>query len=296
MKKNLLYILLAVTVLAGCDKNDGPVPNDVNLARVPGILVTIDAASDKFISPITPAAFKGKFVVDLLFPNEKPQSVDVVVMRNNSPSDVKVVKAGVSSFPTTVDVTGQQLIDLFGQPITGGASFTFGVNINLASGQPILAFPTAGAVPYGSGALNVVANVKPGATTQVQFLMPCPYDPDMYKGDFVVVKDNWADTKAGDVITFSKIDATHFSFIYPTAVNPIPIIVTVDPATNTPSIALQTIGTAWTYDPAPPPPTAKTTPSANNTVNPCDKTISLNMTWTEGTGSYPNLVFSLKKK
>ena len=294
MKKNLLYILLAVTVLAGCDKNDGPVP--VTLARVPGVTVTIDPASDKFISPVNPASFKGKVNVDLFFPNEKPQSVDVVIMRNKNTSEVKVFKTGVSTYPTPIEVTGQQLIDLFGQPITGGASFTFGVNINLADGQTIIAFPAAGAVPYGSGALNVAANVKPGTTTQVDFLMPCPYDPDMYNGDFVVVTDAWADTKAGDIIKFTKIDATHFSFIYPTAVNPIPIIVAVDPATNTPSIALQTIGTAWTYDPAPPPPTAKTTPSAVNLVDPCQKTVSLNMTWTEGTGSYPNLRFSLKKK
>ena len=295
MKKNLLYILVAVAVLAGCDKNDGPVPNDVNLVRVPGVTVTIDPASDKVISPITPAGFKGKMSIDLLFPNEKPQSVDVVVMRNRNPADVKLFKAAISSFPTTVDVTGQQLIDLFGQPITGGANFTFGVDIHLANGQTIIGFPSAGAVPYASGVNNVVTTIKPGATTQVEYLMPCPYDPNLYEGDFVVVRDTWADTNPGDVITFTKIDATHFSFIYPTAVDPIPIIVKVDPATNTPSIALQIIGTAWVYDDTPPPPTVKTTPGPANLVDPCSKTISLNVTWTEGTGSYPR-VFSLKKK
>jgi hypothetical protein len=31
-------------------------------------------------------------------------------------------------------------------------------------------------------------------------------------------------------------------------------------------------------------------------VNPCDGTVSLNMTWTESTFSGPNLVLSLKKK
>ena len=296
--KNILYSLLAVVFFAGCSKDDGPVPEDVGLIRVPGVTVTIDPSSDKFISPVNPASFKGIVNVDLVFANEKPQSVDVVIMRNKNPAEVKVIQAAVTSFPTTITVTGQQLITLFGQPITGGASFTFGADIKVATGQTIAAFPATatGAIAYASGATNVIANIKPGTTTQADFLMPCPYDPDMYNGDFAVVKDAWNDTKPGDIIKLTKIDATHFSFIYPTAVNPVPIIVAVDPATNTPSIALQTIGTAWTYDPAPPPPTAKTTPGAANLVDPCQKTVSLNMTWTEGTGSYPNLVFSLKKK
>jgi hypothetical protein len=294
MKKlPIAFIFLAGILFFACRKEDNPKIPD--LARVPAVLVKLDATSDKFISPITPAGFKGKFTVDLLFPNEKPQSVDVVVMRNNDPLNVKVVKAAVSTFPTPVEVTGQQLITLFGQPITGGDSYTFGVNVNTTEGNTFVAFPTAGASAYSASATNAAINVLPGATTQVSFLMPCTYDPDMYQGDFIVVKDTWADTNPGDIIPFTKIDATHFSFIYPTAVNPIPITVTVDPATNTPSIALQTIGTAWVYDDDPPPPTVKTTPSAANLVDPCSKTISLNVTWTEGTGSYPR-VFILKKK
>jgi hypothetical protein len=294
--KNIFYCLLAFVFLVGCSKDDGPVPKDAGVISVPGITVTIDPASDKFISPINPAGFKGKFNVDLVFANQKPQSVDVVVMRNKNPGDVKVIQAAITSFPTTVDVTGQQLITLFGQPITGGASFTFGVNINVPSGQ-IAAFPPAGtnAVAYASGPNNVIATIKPGTTTEAEFLMPCPYDPNIYQGDFEVVKDTWADTNPGDIITFTKIDATHFSFIYPTAVDPIPIVVAVDPTTNTPSITLQVIGTAWTYDDDPPPPSVKTTPGAANLVDPCVKTVSLNVTWTEGTGSYAR-VFVLKKK
>jgi hypothetical protein len=39
-------------------------------------------------------------------------------MRNKNPAEVKVFKAAVTSFPTPIEVTGQQLIDLFGKPIT----------------------------------------------------------------------------------------------------------------------------------------------------------------------------------
>ena len=170
--KNIFYFLLAIVFLTGCSKDDGPVKEDVGLIRVPGVTVTIDPTSDKTISAVNPAAFKGKVNVDLVFPNEKPQSVDVVVMKNKNPADVKVIQAGVTSFPTTVEITGQQLTTLFGQPITAGQNFTVGATINVASGQTINAFPLAGAVAYGAGANNVITNLKPGITTQVLFSVP----------------------------------------------------------------------------------------------------------------------------
>jgi len=295
MKRIIIFSILfsALTILNSCEKDDdGNIPE---LTQVSVVVLTPDASSDAFINPVNPATFKTKFALDLLYSNDmKPQNVDVVVMKNNNTNAVKTFKAGIISLPATIEITGQELIAQFG-PMSGGDQFDIGVDVTSANGQKVLAFPALGE-GYASGVVTEVGNLKPNAAISLQYLMPCPYDPDMYKGDFVVVKDDWKDTKAGDVIKFTKVDATHFSFIYPTLVNPVPIIVTVDPATNIPSIALQTVGTAWVYDADPPPPTAKTTPSANNLVNPCDGTISLNMTWTEATGSYPNLVFSLKKK
>jgi hypothetical protein len=293
MKKIVIASVFIVTAFNACRKSDNPKLPD--LTQVPVVVFIQDATSDKFISPISPATFKSKFTIEPLFETDiKPANVDVVVMKNNNTNNVKVLKAGVTSLPAAIQITGQELITQFGT-VTGGDQFNFGVDITLANGQKVLAFPSTG-TSYASGIITEIGNVKPNSSIELQYLMPCPYDPDMYQGQFVVVKDDWHDTNPGDIIVLTKIDATHFSFIYPTAVDPEPIIVTVDPATNTPSIALQTIGTEWVYDPDPPAPTAKTTPSANNLVNPCDQTVSFNMTWTEATGSYPNRVFSLKKK
>ncbi len=108
-KAQLKELIFLVGILFfACRKEDNPILPD--LARVPAVLVKMDAASDKFISPVAPAGFKGKLVIDLLFANEKPQSVDIVVMRNDDPTNVKVLKPGVTTFPTTIDVTGQQAV------------------------------------------------------------------------------------------------------------------------------------------------------------------------------------------
>src|SRR5688572_10942011 len=294
MKRIIIFsiLFLALTVLNSCDKEGGNIPE---LTQVTVVVLTPDASSDAFINPVNPSTFKTKFVVELLFANDmKPQNVDVVVMKNNNANAVKIIKAGLTSLPATIEITGQDLITQFG-PMSGGDQFDISVDVTSANGQKVLAFPATGE-GYASGIDTEVGNVKPNSAISLQYLMPCPYDPDMYTGDFIVVKDDWHDTKPGDIIKLTKVDATHFSFIYPTLVNPVPIIVSVDPATNTPSIALQTVGTAWVYDADPPPPTAKTTPSVNNLVNPCDGSVSLNITWTESTFSGPNLVLSLKKK
>ena len=292
-----LIVLLSVS----CRKTDNPrIPT---LARVPVPYIKADATKSQSISVLNPAAFTQTFTFTPYFTSDvPPKQMDLVVIKNGVNSSVKTIQAGLTTFPASVDVTGTQLVTLFGT-IKLGDTYTFGLDITAQDGTVFHAFPQLG-VGYGSGVLNEyngATNVTPlaaggGVVYQIAFGALCAYDPAIYQGNFVVVKDDWQDTKPGDIIVFTPIDATHFSFIYPTAVNPKPIIVTVNPANNTPSIALQTIGSAWTYDATPPPPTAKTTASAKNNLAPCDKTISLNMTWTEGPGSFGDLVFSLRKQ
>jgi len=309
MKKYIVYnILVALVILvASCRKSDNPrIPE---LQRVPLPLVTADPAGSGAISTATPAAtaaFSQHITVDVFWKTDiPPKSMDLVVRKNNDNNNVKVVQANITTYPTSVAVTGTQLLSLFGT-ITKGDIYDFGVDIITQNGTKYDAFPIVG-VGYGSGILGEYAgdptlNSGKGAQVQVQFVALCAFDPAIYQGNFVVVKDGWADTNPGDIIVLTAIDATHFSFNYNptnhpgTLVNSQPIIVTVDPLTNTPSVALQTVGTAWTYDAATPAPTAKTTPGANNFIFPCAKTLSLNMTWTEGTGSFGNLQFSLRKQ
>lgn len=293
MKKILAYTFLALVFVA-CRKSDNPRIPD--LVRVPVPKLTVVANSDAAIDVAgNPANFKANFDVSMLFPEDvKPAKLDVVV-RKNGAGAVKLIKAGVSTYPTNVQVTGQQLIDMFGGPIVLGDYFDFATDVYLTSGQKIEAFPATG-VQYSGGTANI-----PTSSPSLRYAAICKYDPDLYTGTFVVVQDDWQDTAPGDEIVFTKIDATHFSYTYPSVSNPVPIVVAVNTGNNTVSIAKQVIGSIWNYGvPAYTQPTAKTT-GPNNFLAPCDKTITMSIDYgigginggTFGGGPY---VFKLKKQ
>lgn len=289
MKKSLIYTLLATLVLFACRKSDNSILPD--LKRAPVVLVNLDATSDKFISPVNPAGFKGVVTVDLLFANEVPQKVDLVVMKNGNSGDVRVLKADITTFPTKVEFTGQQLINLFGgAAIAGGTSFEVGANVTNKDGELLLAFPP-GASAYSASNVSTIGNVKPGATTSVQYLMPCPFNADAYVGNFEVLQDDWADYKKGDVIQVKKVSATELSFEY--AVDPgssKPIILTINPSDNSISVAKQVYG-SYGGDVF----TAEGVAGASSAVNPCDVSLSVRLKHsTVGfSGSY---TIRLKKK
>jgi len=301
MKKHIIFsILLATVLFAGCKKDDGMLPKDLltTMDAVPQPTVVQNGGSGA-IDLTNLASFQGKFDVKLLYPNDvQPAKLDVVIMKNGNTGNVKVFQAGVTTYPSSFTITAAQIASLFGAPITLGDNYDIGVDIYTQKGNKYLAFPATGAA-YGS---TGVAN-QPGFSPTTRYSAICAYDPNVYQGNFVVTKDLWADMTPGDIVVLTKIDATHFSFIYNpspqypngTLLNAQPIIVTINTATNVPSVALQTVGTGWTYDNSQPV-KVQTTTSANNFVAPCDKTISLNLNWTQGAGSYTGAVLQLKKQ
>ena len=290
MKKGIIYSLLISAIFLSCRKEDNPkIPE---LARVPVPSLAIDPSSDPFISPSDPLSFKGVVIVDLFFKDDiPPKSFDVVVIKNHDAASAKVLQPGVTTFPTTVEVTGQQLTDLFNSEIEDGDAFTIGVNVMTQEGKEFLAFPPVG-VGYGTG----VANQNGGVTTTVEFAKLCTYVPDVFQGDFEVVADEFADTHPGDILTITKIDDTHFSYIYPSCLNPIPIVITVDPTTNVASIIDQKIGSAFDWEPSYTNPHAKTTGSAGDQVLPCDKSFSVSINYTVDQGDFGNYRITMKKK
>ena len=306
MKIRRINILLAVSLVAfvafsGCSKDDGAIPERVSIAAVPTITTNIDPAGSQAIDLLNLASFSGKFKVDLYFPGTTPPTkVDIVVRKWNGASannnNVKVYKAGVTTFPTTLTVTAAEIATLFGTPIVLGDTYDFAPDIYVGD-RKFEAFPVVG---NGTGA---GLNGQPFFSEFARFVAICAYDPNIYQGNFVITKDLWGDTFIGQVVLFTKIDNTHFSFVYNpypqlatgTLLNATPIIVTVNPASNTPSVALQTVGTGWTYDGSKPV-QVQTTASTNNNLAPCAKTISLNLNWTQGNGSYTGAVFQLVKQ
>lgn len=304
MKLRKINILLglslgAIIAFSGCSKDDGAIPERVSITSVPTITTNIDATGSPAINLLNLASFSGKFKVDLYFPGTTPPSkVDIVVRKwkgtaNNN--NVKVYKAGVTTFPSSFTVTAAEIATLFGVPIALGDNYDFAPDIYVGD-RKFEAFPATG---NGTGA---GLNGQPFFGEFARYTAICAYDPEIYKGDFVVVSDAWADFSPGEIVTLTKIDNTKFSFLDPYATAPLkPIIVTINAGNNQASIPRQSVGTDWgwavgTYTGA----FVGTAGAATSSfVAPCDKTVTLNLNYgidgglTFGGGPY---LLVLKKK
>lgn len=290
MKKHIFYFFLAATLFAGCTKNDGAIPKDVALERIPQPQVVKDGGSAA-IDMTHLSDFKGIFTVGLYFPTDVPPAkFDVVIRKNGDAGNVKLFKADVSTFPTTLDITADQLATLFGDSIVLADNYDIGVDIYTQSGKKYEAFPAVG-VGYGSGIAS-----QPGSSTFTRYSAICQYDDAVYQGEFEVIEDEFADLLPGDIVVLTRIDATHFSYIYPSGINPKPIVVTVNPLNNEVTIAKQRFGTAFTWEPAYTNPNAETENNALNFVAPCDQEWGAVIKYTVDQGNFGGYYLKMKKK
>jgi hypothetical protein len=288
MKKVIAYSSLMLLAFASCRKDDNPkLPV---LESVPLPLVLKVAGTDQVISATDPSSFNAKFTVDLYFhEGTPPQKFDVVAIKNGDPTTVKVIQENVTAFPTTITLTGQKLIDLFG-PIKVDDNFDVSVDITTQSGKKYLAFPTAGA-GYGS---NVA--IQPGASTSIRYTAVCQFNADAYNGNFVVQTDEIGNFNAGDIVPVTKVDATHLSFEYP-VFDPEPIVITIDPVTNIATVPKQVYGNygtppAWPYGDV----SVQSVAGNDNFVAPCQGILSLNLEHTVSAGSFGAFKIVLKKQ
>ena len=285
MKKILVYtIIAAFTFLSACRKSDNPkIPE---LTRVPVPLITKDATGDGTISKDAPLAFKGKFIVDLYFKDgPKPTKFDVVVIKNGDITNVKHLQDNITTFPTTVNVTGSQLTTLFGSTIVLGDKFTISVNTTTASGQLFEAFPPGpGAVAYGSGLIN-----QPGASTQIDYIAVCPLDINAFLGAATVV-DNffWGDTYP---VTITSPSPGVLSVL---GINQQPnvfVLVNIDQATYAASVSQVIDKNVSAYVG----PYTNLKMAGKGVVDACNTIINLNIAWTVDQGSFGAGPFIIKK-
>ncbi|MEO8172671.1 MAG: hypothetical protein ABI581_06295 [Sediminibacterium sp.] len=279
----------ATVAFTGCKKDDGPVTSRVTIAAVPVVSTSVDASGSQAIDLLNLSAFSGKFKVDLYFPGTTPpDKVDMVVRKNGSAANVKVFKAGVTTFPSTFTVTSAELATLFGTPVTLGDNYDFAPDLYVGSNK-YEAFPVTG---VGSGA-GVIA--MPLFSEFARFSAICAYDPALYQGNFVVVSDGFADFSPGEVVAITKIDNNHFSFLDPYVTNPLPIIVTVNTLNNQLTITKQKIGNAFTWNLAYTNPNMSVAASSASFVAPCSKTIDLAIAYTVDQGGFGTYTLKLKK-
>ena len=279
MKKYLYYFLLAFTLLAGCSKNDGPIPKDIVLDRTPEPQVTKSGGSQA-IDVTNLASFQAKFDVGVYYTSDiQPSKYDVVIRKNGNDTTVKFFKKDITTFPTSLEINVNDLETLFGEPVVLGDNYDIGVDMYIASGKKYEAFPLVG-TGYGSG-----ISQQPGATPSIRYSAICQYHDEAYQGDFKIIKDDWGDYAVGDIVTVTRIDATHFSFKY-AAPDALPIIITVNPLTNILSVAKQVYtpdGYGFGYGAI----SAETKSSdLDNIVSPCDEKFGIRLYHTVSAGSF----------
>ncbi len=268
MRTRIIYSFFAALVFfTACRKTDAPeLPS--NLARAPIPQFSFDSSADLTISGQDPNSFTGKVILNQYYTTDHSyKSFDVVVRKDGDNSKIQVLQTDITSLPATVTVTGDQLEKLFNSPIESTDFFDIGADVTLPSGQKIEAFPADGNPNYDPN-INTLPNLRPFT---IQYGVFCNYDPSVFQGNFVVVEDDWQDYHPGDVVPVTKIDDTHFSFLY-NGLDRQPVIVQVDPVTNITSIQNQYFEN---YGPPYGNFYIQTVPSPNNIVLPCQGVISI---------------------
>jgi len=288
MKKNIYYFILAVSVLfTACKKNDGSISKDYSLDRTPQPQVNKSTGSQA-IDVLNLDAFSASYTVGVFNTGDvAPSKMDIVIRKNGLNSSVKVLQAGVTTFPSTFTLTSAQLATLFGTPVVLNDSYDISADVYTQSGKKFEAYPTIPGVPSAFGFGSGVGS-QPGASLAIQYKAICAYNPSIYEGNFVVIDDAWADFLPGDVIELTRIDDTHFSMLFPAAISPVPVVITINPLDNSASVAKQSTGTGWNYGPPGYPGSFVVTAGSASAsfVSPCDQTLTLALNYGYSAGTF----------
>ena len=294
MKNRKINIFAALTLglmiaFAGCKKDDGGVRSSVVIKDVPVVSTKIESTGSQAIDLLNLAGFSGKFKVELYFPGATPpDKVDIVVRKNGSNANVKVMKKDVTTLPYSLTVTSADIAALFGVAVALGDTYDFAPDLYVGVNK-YEAFPATG---LGNGP-GIIA--FPLYSDFARFAAICAYDPAIYEGDFVVVSDAFGDFTPGEIVKFTKISNSSFSFINPYVTSPLPIIVNINTLNNQATITKQKVGNAFVWASYTNPNMAVAA-SSTSVVAPCSKTITLAVAYTVDQGSFGTFNLVLKKK
>jgi len=295
MKNRKINIFAALTLglmiaFAGCKKDDGGVRKSVVIKDVPVVSTSIESTGSQAIDLLNLAGFSGKFKVSLYFPGATPpDKVDIVVRKNGSNANVKVMKKDVTTLPYSLTVTSADIAALFGVAVALGDTYDFAPDLYVGVNK-YEAFPATG---LGNGP-GIIA--FPLYSDYARFAAICAYDPAIYEGDFVVVSDAFGDFTPGEIVKFTKISNSSFSFINPYVTSPLPIIVNINTLNNQATIAKQKVGNAFTWQLAYTNPNMAVSAGAASVVAPCSKTITLAIAYTVDQGGFGTFNLVLRKK
>jgi hypothetical protein len=189
--KNKLKILLmgviGIFLFTTCKKDPQlPMPK-LQLAVIP--LITKDKTKDQNVSIYNLPGFNGSVIVNTYF-KDLPKSMDLMVCMNDSIVNTAVLKANITSFPTTVDFTLPTLVGLIPgldslNQLQLGNYFKFYVDITLPDGTVVKGNDTL----YASS--NSAVKNLPGSSLSVIYTVACPLDPALTVGSYHAVSSDF---------------------------------------------------------------------------------------------------------
>lgn len=148
MKKNniiLYFLFVGMAFFSACKAKFIGLDPSVEVYKVPAVTTAIDATGSASIELNNLSTFAGKVLVDIYFKDQAgPQKVDLIVRKNQKGgAEVKVVQAGLSSFPSTINISADQIKTLFGADLKVGDTYDFAADVYTKDGK-FEAFPSHG--------------------------------------------------------------------------------------------------------------------------------------------------------
>lgn len=140
------FLVAGMLLLTGCESNIiGGLKDDTPIYKLPSITAHLDPTGSPNIQIADLSAFSGKVLLDRYFKDQPaPDKIDLIVRKNLGKGEaVKVVQAGITTFPTTVTVTAAQIQSLFGEALKVGDNYDFAPDIYTKDGK-FEAFPSHG--------------------------------------------------------------------------------------------------------------------------------------------------------
>lgn len=294
----LMAFMLSLMLFTGCKKEYGPdkIPNFPVMDVAPVPKFSMDPDGDLVIQQ--PEDFKSKFTLDLYFPEDVktiPQSADISVVMNSNYKDIRKFKTGITSFPSTFDITGADLANLFGidiADIVPGYKFELRTDFTLKDGTVIPGFVTLTNKkdPTKSSSPNTASsdvNNWPDSKTNIIFNAVCPLEIENFVGSLTVNDPYfWEDTYPV-TITQEGTDVLNVSGLNQTPSESMKI--KIDFKSFKAIVEKQIIDPApWFFS------YTNLTVEGTGTVDACNNVITLDMKWTVDQGSFGNGDFIIK--
>lgn len=156
-----IYKLAAVVlgtaiIFTSCSKDDGAIPDNVNIQDVPAVSMNFDAGNTADTIAISnPGAFQGKFKATVYFSGATPPTkVDIMVRKNAKLANVKLFKANITTLPASFSITAAELETLFGAPVTLKDTYDFAPDIYVGE-KKYEAWPASGVTGSGQGVVGM---------------------------------------------------------------------------------------------------------------------------------------------